>query len=224
MERILVIDDDPSVTSTIKRGLSHEGYVVETANSGEEGLVMIHDQKPDLIILDVMMPRLDGLEVLRRLRSSDKQLPVLLLTARDTPSDEALGLQYGADDYVVKPFDWVVLMARVNALLRRSRADQIEVLQYADVSIDEATRQARRGEREFDLTPTEYDLLCEFLRHPERVLPRDYLMDQVWGYQPVSGTNVLETYVKQLRQRLEAGGEPRLIQTIRGVGYILRDS
>jgi two-component system response regulator MprA len=224
MERILVIDDDPSVTSTLRRGLSHEGYIVETANSGDDGLVMIREQTPDLIILDIMMPGLDGLEVLRRLRSSDERLPVLLLTARDSSSDEALGLRYGADDYVVKPFDWVVLMARVNALLRRSRVDHIEILQYADVSIDEGTRQARRGEREFDLTPTEYDLLCEFLRHPERVLPRDYLMDQVWGYQPVSGTNVLETYIKQVRQRLEAAGEPRLIHTIRGVGYILRDS
>ena len=198
--------------------------MVETSNSGEDGLAIAINQTPDLIILDIMMPGLDGLEVLRRLRSSGAQIPVMLLTARDTSSDEALGLQHGADDYVVKPFEWVVLIARVNALLRRSRAEHVEVLAYADLSLDEATRRARRGGREFDLTPTEYDLLREFLMQPGRVLPRAFLMDQVWGYQPVSGTNVLETYVKQVRQRMEAGGEPRLIHTIRGVGYILRDN
>jgi two-component system response regulator MprA len=146
-----------------------------------------------------------------------------MLTARDTPGDEALGLQHGADDYVVKPFNWDVLIARVRALIRRSQSRHEAVLRVADLSLSEATRMATRGEREIALTPTEFDLLREFLLHANRVLPRDLLMERVWGYEPVGGTNVLETYVKQLRQKLEAGGEARLIHTAHGVGYILRE-
>jgi DNA-binding response OmpR family regulator len=223
MQRILVIDDDPSVTSVLRRGLSYEGFVVDTAASGADGLAIARERDPDLVILDVMMPGLDGLEVLRRLKAADAQLPVLLLTAKDAPADEVLGLETGADDFVVKPFTFEVLLARVRTALRRREADQPAVLRFEDLSLDSGSRRARRGEREIELTGTEYDLLHQFLEHPRRVLPRDFLMDRVWGYDFGGNTNVLEVYVKQLRQKLEAGGEPRLIQTLRGTGYVLRE-
>lgn len=223
MQRILVIDDDPAVTSVLKRGLAYEGFVVDTAGSGVEGLAIARDRAPDLVILDIMMPGLDGLEVLQRLRAADVQLPILMLTARDAPADEVQGLERGADDYVVKPFTFEVLLARVRALLRRQAAERPTVLRFRDLSLDSGTRRARRGAREIDLTSTEYDLLQQFLEHPRQVLPRDVLMDRVWGYDFGGNTNVLETYVKQLRQKLEAGGEPRLIHTVRGVGYVLRE-
>lgn len=223
MDRILVIDDDRAVTDALQRGLGLEGFTVDAANSGEEGLAIYRDRDPQLIILDVMMPGLNGLEVLQRLRQVDAQLPILMLTARDAPGDEALGLEHGADDYVVKPFNWDVLIARVKALMRRSHSQPDAILRLDDLSLSEATRMASRGSREISLTPTEYDLLREFLLHQNRVLPRDFLMERVWGYEPVGGTNVLETYVKQLRQKLEAGGEPRLIHTAHGVGYTLRE-
>lgn len=223
MQRVLVIDDDPAVTSLLKRGLSYERFDVETASDGEEGLALARERYPDLVILDIMMPGLDGLEVLRRLRAADSQLPVLMLTARDTSADEVIGLEYGADDYVTKPFTFDVLLARVRSLLRRQEAERPPVLRFEDLCLDTGTRQALRGEREIDLTTTEYDLLHQFLEHPRRVLPRDFLMDRVWGYDFGGNTNVLEVYVKQLRQKLEAGGEPRLIHTLRGTGYVLRE-
>ena len=223
MQRVLVIDDDPSVTSVLRRGLSYEGFVVDTANSGAAGLAMARERAPDLVILDIMMPGMDGLEVLRRLRGADVQLPVLLLTAKDAPSDQVEGLGRGADDYVVKPFTFEILVARVRALLRRSEADRPDVLRLGDLSLDTGTRLARRGDREITLTTTEYDLLLQFLLHPRRVLPRELLMERVWGYDFGGNTNVLEVYVKQLRQKLEAGGQPRLIHTLRGTGYVLRE-
>lgn len=223
VQRVLVIDDDPAVTSLLKRGLSYERFDVETASDGEEGLRLARERYPDLVILDVMMPGMDGLEVLRRLRAGDSQLPVLMLTARDTSADEILGLQHGADDYVTKPFTFDVLLAHVRSLLRRQEAEKPPVLRFEDLCLDSGTRQALRGEREIDLTTTEYDLLHQFLEHPRRVLPRDFLMDRVWGYDFGGNTNVLEVYVKQLRQKLEAGGEPRLIHTLRGTGYVLRE-
>ena len=223
MERILVIDDDRAVTDALQRGLGLAGFTVDAANSGETGLALYRDNDPQLIILDVMMPGLNGLEVLQRIRQVDARLPILMLTARDAPGDEALGLEHGADDYVVKPFNWDVLIARVKALLRRSQAQPDAQLRFGDLALSEATRLASRGEREIALTPTEFDLLREFLLHANRVLPRDFLMERVWGYEPVGGTNVLETYVKQLRQKFEADGEPRLIHTVHGVGYILRE-
>lgn len=223
MDRILVIDDDRAVTDSLRRGLGLEGFTVDAAHSGEAGLALYRDNDPNLIILDVMMPGMNGLEVLQRIRQVDPRLPILMLTARDAPGDEALGLEHGADDYVVKPFNWDVLIARVKALLRRTQSQPETQLRFDDLSLSEATRLATRGEREISLTPTEFDLLREFLLHSNRVLPRDFLMERVWGYEPVGGTNVLETYVKQLRQKLEAGGEPRLIHTVHGVGYILRE-
>ena len=223
MQRILVIDDDPAVTSTLKRGLAYEGYAVDTAGTGSQGLVIARDRTPDLVILDVMMPGLDGYQVLQRLRTADERLPVMMLTARDEPQDQVRGLDSGADDYVAKPFTFSVLAARVKALLRRLETEHPEVLHFADLSLDTGTRRARRGSREIDLTSTEYEVLRQFLLHPRRVLPKHFIMDRVWGYDVEGSSNILEVYVKQLRQKLEAGGEPRLIHTFRGAGYVLRE-
>ncbi len=223
MQRILVIDDDPAVTSVLRRGLAYEGFAVDIASSAEEGLAAARERSPDLLILDVMMPGQSGLEMLQRLRAAGEQFPVLMLTAKDSPDDEVQGLETGADDYVTKPFTFEVLLARVKALLRRSETERPAVLTFSDLSLDSGTRQARRGGREFDLTPTEYELLNLFLEHPRQVLTRDIIMERVWGYDFGGDTNVLETYVKQLRQKLEAAGEARLIHTVRGVGYVLRE-
>ena len=223
MQRILVVDDDSTVTSVLRRGLSFEGYTVDTAASGMQGLTVARDRTPDLVILDLMMPGLDGFEVLSRLRAADPNLPVLMLTARDAPADQVKGLESGADDYVVKPFTFVVLAARVKALLRRRETDHPEVLRFADLALDTAMRGASRGPRSIELTSTEYEVLRQFLLHPKRVLPKHMLMDRVWGYDVEGSSNVLEVYVKQLRHKLEAQGESRLIHTYRGAGYILRE-
>lgn len=222
-ERILVIDDDSSITSVLKRGLGYEGYVVDIAGSGKEGLDIARQRYPDLVILDIMMPGIDGLEVCRRLRVVDEKLPILMLTAKDTVSDQVLGLDTGADDYIVKPFVFEVLLARVRALLRRREPDSREVLRYQDLALDTASRVARRGERMIDLTTTEYELLQLFLRNPERVLTRDIIIEKVWGYDFDGNYNVLEVYVRYLRSKLEENGDRRLIQTVRGAGYVLRD-
>lgn len=223
MQRILVVDDDPAVTSLLKRGLSYEGFAVETAPTGMEGLGIARERYPDLVILDIMMPGIDGLEVLRRLRSADPQLPVLMLTAKDAPSDQVEGLQTGADDYVVKPFTFEVLLARVQALLRRRDAERPTVLRFGDLTLDTGTHLAHRGNRAITLTSTEYDLLRQFLEHPRQVLSKEALMDRVWGYDFEGNDNIVEVYVKQLRQKLEAGEEERIIHTIRGMGYVLRE-
>ena len=223
MQRILVVDDDATVTSVLKRGLAYEGYTVDTAGTGMQGLNVARDHAPDLVILDLMMPGLDGFEVLNRLRSADSNLPVLMLTARDAPADHVKGLESGADDYVVKPFTFAVLAARVKALLRRRDIEHPEVLRFADMALDTGMKRASRGPRDIELTSTEYEVLRQFLLHPRRVLPKHMIMDRVWGYDVEGSSNVLEVYVKQLRQKLEAGGEPRLIHTFRGAGYILRD-
>ena len=223
MHRILVIDDDPTVTSVLKRGLAYEGYTVDTAGAGAQGLTIARDHTPDLVILDLMLPGIDGFEVLKRLRAADGNLPVLMLTARDAPADQVQGLESGADDYVAKPFTFAVLAARVKALLRRSEVEHPEVMHFADLSLDAGTRRARRGARDVELTSTEYEVLRQFLLHPRRVLPKHFLMDRVWGYDVEGSSNVLEVYVKQLRQKLEAAGDPRLIHTFRGAGYVLRE-
>ena len=220
MQRILVIDDDPAVTSLLKRGLSYEGFAVETAGSGAEGLAIARERPSDLVILDVMMPGLSGFEVLQRLRAADEQLPVLMLTAKDAPADQVQGLESGADDYVIKPFTFEVLLARVHVLLRRRRLEHPQVLRFADLSLDSSSHKVYRGQREVSLTSLEFRVLQEFLIHPQQVLSKDVLLERVWGYD--FDVNVVEVYVKQLRQKLEAGGEPRLIHTIRGTGYVLR--
>lgn len=221
MQRILVIDDDSAITSLLKRGLSYEGFAVDTAGSGGEGLAVARERPSDLVILDVMMPGLDGLEVLRRLRAADDHLPVLMLTAKDAPADQVMGLESGADDYVTKPFTFEVLLARIHSLLRRQLVDHPSMLRFADLSLDTGRHLVHRGQRDVALTSMEFKLLQEFLLHPRQVLSKDVLLDRVWGYD--FDENVVEVYVKQLRQKLEAGGEPRLIQTIRNVGYVLRE-
>jgi DNA-binding response OmpR family regulator len=224
MLRTLVIDDDAAVTSVLKRGLSYEGFAVDTAGSGAEGLALARERYPDLVIHDWMMPGHDGMEVLQRLRAADANLPILMLTGKDAPADQVQGLRRGADDYVVKPFTFDILAARVRALLRRREGERPAMLRFADLALDTETRRAGRGEREIDLTKTEYDLLHQFLAHPRRVLPKGFLLDRVWGFEFEGSANVLETYVKQLRQKLEAAGEPRLIHTLRGTGYVLREA
>lgn len=223
MQRILVVDDDATVTSVVKRGLAFEGYVVDTAATGMQALSMARDRAPDLVILDLMLPGVDGFEVLNRLRHADANLPVLMLTARDATDDQVKGLESGADDYMVKPFTFAVLAARVKALLRRKETEHPEVMRFADLTLDTGMKRARRVSRDIELTSTEYEVLRQFMLHPRRVLPKHMLMDRVWGYDVEGSSNVLEVYVKQLRQKLEAGGEPRLIHTFRGAGYILRD-
>ena len=221
MQRILVIDDDSAVTSLLKRGLSYEGFAVETASSGREGLACAREHPPDLLILDVTMPGLSGFEVLEQLRAADEELPVLMLTARDAPADQVRGLESGADDYVVKPFTFEVLLARVHSLLRRRQVEHPAILRFADLSLDTGSHRVFRGQREVALTSMEFKLLQAFLLHPRQVLSKDTLLERVWGYD--FGENIVEVYVKQLRQKLEAGGGSRLIQTLRNVGYVLRE-
>ncbi len=221
MQHILVIDDDPAVTSLLKRGLSYEGFAVETARSGVEGLTIARERPSDLVVLDVMMPGLNGYEVLQRLRAADEQLPVLMLTAKDATADQVQGLESGADDYVIKPFTFEVLLARIRSLLRRQQVDHPPVLRFVDLSLDTGSHRVHRGSREIPLTSLEFKLLSEFLIHPRQVLSKDVLLERVWGYD--FDANIVEVYVKQLRQKLEATGEPRLIQTMRGVGYVLRE-
>jgi len=221
-DRILVIDDDPAVTDLLRRGLSYEGFVVEVAHSGKEGLATARERAPALVVLDVMMPGMDGLEVCRRLKAGGG-VTVLMLTALDSVTDKVKGLETGADDYLVKPFAFEELLARVRALLRRRDAAVPDVLRFADLTLDTGSRQARRGGRAIILSTTEFKLLQLFLRHPQQVLERAQIMEQVWGYDFGGESNVVEVYVRYLRTKLEEGGEPRLIQTVRGAGYVLRE-
>ena len=221
--RILVIDDDVNITSFLKRALSYEGYVVDTAADGREGLTRALEQPPDLVVLDVMMPGLDGYEVATRLRSGGPQ-PILMLTARDEVPDRVRGLDSGADDYLVKPFALDELLARVRALLRRTDVTPRNRLHFSDLSLDLDSHEVRRGTRLIELTSTEFDLLAAFLRHPRQVLSRDTLLETVWTMDPTTDTHVVEVYIGYLRQKLEAAGEARLIHTVRGVGYVLRET
>ena len=223
MQRILVIDDDPSVTNLLKRGLTYEGYLVNVAQSGEEGIAIAREHLPDLVILDIMMPGLDGLEVLRRLHAADEGLPILFLTAKDAPADQVKGLEAGAEDYIVKPFTFEVLLARVHVLLRRRQPEQLKVLRFADLILDSGAHTVWRGEHEVTLTSLEFKLLQTFMEHPRQVLSKEILLERVWDYDFGGNANVVEVYVKQLRQKLGANGETRLIHTICGVGYILRE-
>ncbi|PLS81578.1 MAG: DNA-binding response regulator [Chloroflexi bacterium] len=223
MATVLIADDDRKIIDMLRRTLAYEGYHVVTAADGHEALTQAHAHRPDVVVLDWMMPGLNGLEVARRLREADA-MPILMLTARDAVEDRVEGLDSGADDYLVKPFAPAELLARLRALLRRSDANNNErPLSYADLYLDPVTRETRRGDRAFNLSPKEFDLLSYLLRYPRQVLPRDRILQDVWGYDFGGDGNVLEVYIGYVRAKTEAGGEPRLIQTVRGVGYVLRE-
>ncbi|MFC5950214.1 response regulator transcription factor [Pseudonocardia lutea] len=229
--RILVVDDDRAVRESLRRSLAFNGYQVDLASDGLAALEAVDAQRPDAMVLDVMMPRLDGLEVCRRMRAAGDELPILVLTARDAVSDRVAGLDAGADDYLPKPFALEELLARLRALLRRRTADDIaaaagqsQVLEFADLSLDPDTRDVRRGERAISLTRTEFSLLELLLSHPRRVLTRAQILEQVWGYDFPTTGNALEVYIGYLRRKTEAEGESRLIHTVRGVGYVLRET
>ena len=232
--RILLVEDEPSISGFVRRGLHFEGYEVDVVPDGPQALRKLRDSPPDLLVLDVMVPGVDGLEIARRLRAAETaeqtpSIPILMLTARDAVADRVTGLRAGADDYLVKPFDFDELLARIEALLRRAAAPadpgaNRDILTYADLEVDLGGRIARRGEREVHLTAREFDLLTLFLRHPEQVLPRATIMTRIWGDDFFGDSNVLEVFIGNVRRALEAGGERRLLQTVRGVGYVLREA
>ena len=230
--RVLVVDDDRAVRESLRRSLAFNGYAVSLASDGAQALASIAGQAPDALVIDVMMPRLDGIETTRALRTAGNDLPILVLTARDSVGDRVEGLDAGADDYLTKPFALEELLARLRALLRRvhSPADgsadgfEDEVLGFSDLTLNLATREVRRGDRAIELTRTEFALLEMFLRRPRRVLDRSFILEEVWGYDFPTTANSLEVYVGYLRRKTEAEGESRLIHTVRGVGYVLKES
>jgi two-component system, OmpR family, response regulator MprA len=221
-EKILIIEDDEGILRFLKRGLAFESYQVETSLDGQDGLTKVREWHPDLIVLDWMLPGMDGLEVCRRIRASGP-VPILMLTAKDMIQDRVQGLDAGADDYMVKPFELDELMARIRALLRRTQPDRVPVLTFADLTLDTSSRQAIRNDREIQLTAKEYDLLELFMRHPRQVLTREMIFDRVWGYDFGGESNVLDVYIRYLRQKLVINDEQQLIHTVRGVGYVLRE-
>jgi two-component system response regulator MprA len=223
MARVLVIDDDEQLGAALRRALAYENHNVLLARDGSEGLGVAIDEKPDLVVLDILMPGLDGLQVCRLIRDSE-DVPILILTARDEVADRVQGLDAGADDYLVKPFAVDEFLARVRALLRRRQSESpLPVLRFGDLRLDTAVHQAYRGERRIDLSAKEYELLALFLQHPRQVLSRQTIFERVWGYDFGMQSNLIEVYVGYLRQKLEQGGEPRLINTVRGAGYVLRE-
>lgn len=220
--RILVVEDEDRIRDFIDRGLTFEGYRVDAAPDGQTGLEMAHENPPDLVLLDIMLPGIDGLEVCRRLRATS-DVPILMLTAKETIEDRVTGLDAGADDYLVKPFAFDELMARVRALLRRTQPVKPQIYRFANLELDTGTRQGKRDGRIFDLTAKEYELLELFMRHPRQVLTRDTIFDHVWDYDFGGESNIIEVYVRYLRQKTEADGQSRLIHTVRGIGYVLRE-
>ncbi|GHF92202.1 response regulator transcription factor [Streptomyces filamentosus] len=229
-ERVLIVDDEPAVREALRRSLAFEGYATREAVDGIDALAAMESYDPDLVVLDVQMPRMDGLTAARRIRAAGSTVPILMLTARDTVGDRVTGLDAGADDYLVKPFELDELFARIRALLRRSSyaapsaapAAPEDVLSFEDLRMDLATREVTRGGRPVELTRTEYTLLEMFLAHPRQVLTREQILKAVWGFDFEPSSNSLDVYVMYLRRKTEAGGEPRLVHTVRGVGYVLR--
>lgn len=222
-QRILIVEDENEIANYLRRGLVLEGYLVTVANDGPSGLAAAREQQPDLVVLDLMLPGIDGIEVARRLRAAS-DVPIVILTARDAVADRVNGLETGADDYLVKPFAFEELLARVRVQLRRRQASrQVEVLRFANLALDTAAHELRVADRRVELTAKEYELLDLFMRHPLQVLTREVIYDRVWGYDFGGESNIIEVYVRYLRQKIESGGNPRLIQTVRGVGYILRE-
>lgn len=223
-ETILVVEDDRGIRDSLRRGLIFEGYCVETAEDGETALRMVREKDPDAVILDLMLPGMDGLEVCRRLRNASN-VPILMLTARDTVPDRVTGLDAGADDYMIKPYATDELLARLRAILRRQRSEpSADILRFADVTLNPRTRQVFRHNEEIALTAKEFDLLELFMRHPNQVLTREMIYEHIWSYDFGGESNIIEVYVRYLRTKLEGSGRSRLIQTIRGVGYALRES
>ncbi len=220
--RVLVIEDEDRIRQFLQRGLAYENYRVDVAPDGPAGLALARENPPDIVILDWMLPGMDGLEVCRRLRAAGP-VPILMLTAKDAVGDRVMGLDAGADDYLVKPFAFDELLARMRALLRRAAPSTPEVLKFSDLTLDTGTRQAFRSERPIELTAKEYELLELFMRHPRQVLTREVIFDRVWGYDFGGESNIIEVYVRYLRQKTEAASEPRLVHTVRGVGYVLRE-
>ncbi|MCA9960773.1 MAG: response regulator transcription factor [Chloroflexota bacterium] len=221
--KILVVEDEERIRQFLQRGLSFEGYRVDVAPDGVTGLDLARENPPDLVLLDVMLPgEIDGLEVCRRLRAGG-DVPILMLTAKEAVEDRVAGLDAGADDYLVKPFAFNELLARVRALLRRAQPSQPQVYRFGDLELDTGTRQGQRSEHVFDLTAKEYELLELFMRHPRQVLTREVIFDRVWNYDFGGESNIIEVYVRYLRQKTEKNGMPRLIHTVRGIGYVLRE-
>jgi DNA-binding response OmpR family regulator len=220
---IIIVEDEAKLARFIELELSYEGYKITVANDGLTGLTAIRDSNPDLIILDWLLPGLTGLEVCRRLRTTGSKTPIILLTAKDDVSDRVAGLDAGADDYLVKPFSIEELLARIRAHLRRTHDDETDLLRFEDLSLNRQTREVFRGERPIELTAKEFDLLDHLMAHPRQVITRDRILEEVWGYDFMGDSNIIEVYIRYLRLKLEAEGEKRLIQTVRGVGYVLRD-
>ena len=222
MPTVLIVDDNQKVVDMLRRTLIYEGYDVLVAMDGAQALAQAQAHRPDLIVLDWLMPGIDGLEVARRVSKADR-IPIIMLSAKDALEDRVLGLDSGADDYLIKPFEPAELLARIRALLRRAESEGDETpITYSDLSLDPVTRDVRRGARLVSLSPKEFDLLLYFLRQPRRVLPRERILQDIWGYDFNGDANVLEVSIGHLRTKLEASGEPRLLQTVRGVGYALR--
>lgn len=220
---ILLVEDEVKLARFVELELNSEGYEVRVAHDGMSGLSMAREAEPDLAILDWMLPGLTGVELCRRLRATGSKVPVILLTARDEVGDRVAGLDAGADDYVVKPFSIEELLARIRAHLRRTQDSEQEMLQFADLSLNRMTRQVFRGSRAIELTAKEFDLLEYLLGHPRQVYTRDQILEQVWGYDFMGDSNIIEVYIRYLRLKLEEQGEKRLIHTVRGVGYALRE-
>jgi two-component system, OmpR family, response regulator MprA len=220
--RILVADDDPEIVSFLRRGLTFEGFSVDAAGDGRQALDKIRESEPDLLILDVMMPGIDGLEVSKLVRQASS-VPILMLTAKGTIADRVAGLNSGADDYLIKPFAFDELLARVKALLRRSQPQEKEILKFKDLSLDLGTREVKRKDKVVELTAQEFNLLEYLMRHPRQVLTREQIYEKVWGYDFAGESNILEVYVRYLRAKLESAEDPKLIHTVRGVGYVLRE-
>ena len=220
---ILVVEDEDKLAQFIKQELQYEGYDVTVINDGMSGLTAARDSQPDLLLLDWMLPGISGLEICKRLRQTGDRVPIVLLTAKDEIGDRVAGLDAGADDYIVKPFSLEELLARVRANLRRTQEDSPDVLQFSDLKLNRSTREVTRDKRQMELTAKEFDLLEYLMSHPRQVLTRDQILERVWGYDFLGDSNIIEVYVRYLRLKLEAEGEKRLIQTVRGVGYTLRE-
>jgi two-component system, OmpR family, response regulator MprA len=220
--RILAVDDDIEILDVLSRGLKFEGYEVDTAEDGEKALARFKETAPDLVLLDVMMPGMDGLEVAREIRKM-RDTPVLMLTAKDAVTDKVAGLDAGADDYIVKPFEFDELLARVRAHLRRKTPGEVQIMQFSDMVLNTATHEVRRSGQLIELTSKEFELLMLFMQHPRQVLNREFIYDKVWGYDFGGESNIIEVYVRYLRSKLEGNDRSKLIHTVRGVGYVLRE-